>query len=114
MNRLLLIASIAFGMHNVALAQHETPPPADAAKHDSITKMTPDVKKDMADRYQKMGDCLRTDKSLEQCSHDAMQNCPVVEKTGHCPINEGTGPMMGKPMKHSMRGMGGMGMKHTK
>ena len=76
--------------------------------------MTPEVKKDMADMYQKMADCLRTDKSLDQCSHDAMTNCPVVQKTGHCPINEGTGPMMGKPMKHRMGPMNGMEMKPTK
>ena len=75
------------------------------------TPMTPELKKDMADMYQKMADCLRTDKSLQQCSKDAMTNCPVVQKTGHCPINEGMGPSMGKKMKHGMRGMEMGGMK---
>ena len=64
---------------------------------------SPELKKDLADMYQKMADCLRTDKSLRQCSGDAMQSCPVMEKTGHCPINEGTGAMM-----HKRKGMGSM------
>ena len=76
--------------------------------------MTPELKKDLADMYQKMADCLRSDKSLKQCSHDAMMNCPVVEKTGHCPINEGMGAMMGKGMKHPMGDMKGMDMGNAK
>ena len=72
--------------------------------------MTPELKKDMADMYQKMAECLRTDKSVDQCSQDAMKNCPVMEKTGHCPINEGMGAA-GKKMKHGKAGMEkGMGM----
>ena len=114
MKRLLLIAGIALGMNSVARAEGKTTPPADAAKTEKSTTMTPEMKKEMADMYQKMADCLRTEKSLEQCSHDAMKNCPVVEKTGHCPINEGTGAMMGKGMKHPMGGMKGMEMKHSK
>ena len=64
---------------------------------------SPELKKDLADMYQKMAECLRTEKSLHQCSRDAMQSCPVMEKTGHCPINEGTGAMM-----HKRKGMGSM------
>ena len=70
--------------------------------------MTPELKKDMADMYQKMAECMRTDKTVGECSHEAMKNCPVVAKTGHCPINEGMGPMMSKRMKHPMKGMDGM------
>ena len=76
--------------------------------------MTPELKKDLAEMYQKMAECLRTDKTVEQCSHDAMSNCPVVEKTGHCPINEGMGSMTGKQTKHPMKGMGGPGMSNMK
>jgi len=68
--------------------------------------MTPELKKDLADMYQKMADCLRSDKSLDQCSHEAMENCPVVKKTGHCPINEGSDAVMGKGMKRPTPGMG--------
>jgi hypothetical protein len=39
----------------------------------------------------KMADCLRSDKSLDTCRHEALTNCPVVKKTGCCPINEGLG-----------------------
>ena len=86
----------------------------DGTQAAASTKMTPELKKDMADMYQKMADCLRTDKTLDQCSHAAMTNCPVVEKTGHCPINEGMGPMQGKQTKRPMKGMGGMGMSNMK
>ena len=88
------------------------PPMTTQASTASKVAMTPELKKDMAEMYQKMADCLRTEKSLEQCSHDAMKNCPVVEKTGHCPINEGImskrmgmGDMdMGMKRNHSMDG----------
>ena len=88
-----------------------TKKPANPPKTADI-KMTPELKKDMAEMYQKMADCLRTDKSLEQCSRDAMTNCPVVEKTGHCPINEG---IMAGQMEHPAAGMdmGKMKMKHS-
>ncbi len=87
---------------------------ADGNQAAASAKMTPELKKDMADMYQKMADCLRTDKTLDQCSHAAMTNCPVVEKTGHCPINEGMGPMQGKQTKRPMKSMGGMGMGNMK
>ena len=52
--------------------------------------------------YQKMADCLRTDKSLslEECQHKVAKDCLVVAKTGQCPIEKGMGPMTGS---HEMR-----------
>ena len=114
MKRLLLVVAIAAGMNSVARAEPKPAPVGDHSKDKKSTEMTPEMKTDMANVYQKMADCLRTDKSLADCSHDAMKDCPVVQKSGHCPINEGTGPMMGKPMKHPMRHMGGMDMKPAK
>lgn len=76
---------------------------ADQAK--PVKTMSPELKMNMADMYQKMADCLKTDKSLDQCSKDVMVNCPVMAKTGHCPIHEGMGHMMGKKSKKSMPGM---------
>lgn len=100
---LLIIVGIAVGMKSsVAFAEHDDMP----SGHEASEKVTPELKKDLADMYQKMANCLRTDKSFDQCSDEAMKNCPVVEKTGHCPINEGVGPIMGKRMKHSRAGMG--------
>ena len=89
----LLAASISmsFAVGLFACASQNQPP---AKPGIASVPMTPQLKKDMADMYQKMAECLRTDKSLEQCSRDAMKNCPVVEKTGHCPINEGMGHTM--------------------
>jgi len=75
--------------------------------------MTPELKKDMADMYQKMADCLRTEKSLDQCSTDVMKDCPVMQKTGQCPIQQGMGAAMGGSMgehaRDSMGQMDGMG-----
>jgi hypothetical protein len=51
--------------------------------------MTPALKMDMANMYQKMADCLRTGKSVELCSKEVEKDCPVVKKTGHCPLMEG-------------------------
>jgi len=59
-------------------------------------QMTSELKMDMADMYQKMADCLRTGKSVEQCSQQVAKDCPVVKKTGHCPISEGMKSVTGK------------------
>ncbi len=99
----LLIVGIAVGMNTSIALAHESMP----GGHASSDALTPDLKKDMADMYQKMADCLRTDKSLEQCSREAKMNCPVVQKTGHCPINEG----MGQRTKHQEGAMGSGNMK---
>jgi len=80
-------------------------PDAAPSQSNVNSSMSPELKKEMADMYQKMADCMRTDKSLDQCSTDAMKDCPVMQKTGHCPIHEGMGAMMTHPMKHSMDGM---------
>jgi hypothetical protein len=59
-------------------------------------KMTPELKMDMADMYQKMAACLRTGKSVPECNQEVMKDCPVIKKTGHCPIIEGMEPILGK------------------
>ena len=63
-------------------------------------KMTPELKRDMAEMYTKMGECMKTEKSMEECQSDIMKNCPVVKKTGHCPLMEGMKPMDHSKMKH--------------
>jgi len=119
---ILLGLSLGFSGASVAAEPGQPKEPAaDDATSGSETKMTPELKKDMADMYQKMADCLRTDKSLERCSKDAMKNCPVIAKTGHCPINEGMRhskgrgmrPPMGPPMGPKGK-MGGMDMGEMK
>ena len=68
--------------------------------------MSPELKKEMADMYQKMADCMKTEKPMDQCQKDIVKDCPVVAKTGHCPLMEGMRPMMkGMPMMPK-------GMKH--
>ena len=56
--------------------------------------------KDMANMYRKMADCLDTGSSPHDCMQTAMKDCPVMAKTGHCPIAEGMDSSMssGHPM----------------
>ena len=77
----------------------------------AMSMMSPELRKDMADMYQKMADCLRTGKSSENCQKQVAKDCPVVAKTGQCPILEGMGPMQGS---RGMRqeGMGPMRGPH--
>jgi hypothetical protein len=74
-------------------------------------QMSPELRKDMADMYQKMADCVRTGKSSEDCQRQIAKDCPVVAKTGQCPIEKGMGSMMGS---RGMRpeGMGPMTGPH--
>ena len=69
----------------------------------STSQMSPEVRKDMADMYQKMADCLRTGQSPEECQRKVAKDCPVVAKTGQCPIEKGMGHM-------GLRGMRPEGM----
>jgi hypothetical protein len=88
----LFFGALIMGLSAASFAADGDPAKQSAAAHSlADTKMTPELKKDMADMYQKMADCMRSDKTLDQCRHEAMTNCPVVKKTGYCPINEGMG-----------------------
>ncbi len=73
----------------------------------STTALSSELREDMADMYQKMAVCLRTDKalSLEECQRKVAKDCPVVAKTGQCPIEKGIGQL-------SPRGMRSKGMGH--
>ena len=102
----LVVSSLILGPSAANAGADQDQMKTTAAHQDA--KMTPELKKDMADMYQKMADCVRSDKSVEACSHEAMKDCPVVAKTGHCPINEGMGLAMGKRMKHSAKAMENM------
>ena len=84
-----------------------SPPAANMAKtKGSSSQMSPELKKEMADMYQKMADCMKTEKPMDQCQKDIVKDCPVAAKTGHCPLMEGMRPMMkGMPMMPK-------GMKH--
>lgn len=73
--------------------------------------MSPELRKAMANMYQKMADCLRTDKSIEECQRQVAKDCPLVAKTGQCPIEQGMGAMMG-PRGMRPEGMGPMTGPH--
>ena len=75
-----------------------------AAAH--MQSMSPELKHDMADMYAKMAECMKTDKTMEQCQTEVMKDCHVMKKTKHCPIMEGMQPMMGsEKMQGQMKGM---------
>lgn len=97
---LMAISSLSFAQDKSSDQEANKP-----KKGSSTGQMSSELKKDMADMYQKMGDCMKTDKSMEQCQKDIMKDCPVVAKTGHCPLMEGMRPMMKKGMHHSMKNM---------
>ena len=79
----------------------------------STSQMSPELRKDMANMHQKMADCLRTDQSLslEECQRKVAKDCPIVAKTGQCPIEKGMGAMMG-PRGMRPEGMGPMTGPH--
>ncbi|GJL61701.1 MAG: hypothetical protein NPIRA04_03550 [Nitrospirales bacterium] len=81
-------------------------------KSQSTTPMSSELRKDMADMYQKMAVCLRTDTSLslEECQRKVANDCPVVAKTGQCPIEKGIGHRGSRGMRSE--GMGLMGGPH--
>ena len=77
-------------------------------KAQSMTdQMSPELRNDMADMYQKMADCLRTGKSSQDCQQQIAKDCPVVAKTGQCPLEKGMGHMKG-PRGMRPEGMGPM------
>lgn len=78
---------------------------------DKSSQVSPELRNDMADMYQKMADCLRTGKSPEDCQRKVAKDCPVVAKTGQCPIEKGMGHMMG-PRGMRPEGMGPMTGPH--
>lgn len=81
-------------------------------KSQSMTgQMSPELRKDMADMYQKMADCLRTGKSSEDCQRQIATDCPVIAKTGQCPLEKGMGHKMG-PRGMRPEGMGPMTSPH--
>jgi hypothetical protein len=77
---------------------------------DKSGQMSPELRKDMADMYQKMADCLRTGKSSEDCQRQIAKDCPVLAKTGQCPIEKGMGHMGPRGMRPE--GMGPMPGPH--
>ncbi|MBA5869291.1 MAG: hypothetical protein GDA68_04675 [Nitrospira sp. CR2.1] len=60
---------------------------------DRSSQVSPELRKDLADMYQKMADCLRMGKPAEDCQRDIAKDCPVIAKTGQCPLQEGMGHM---------------------
>lgn len=82
---LVAVACVTLGLSSLSFGED---------KSQSMTnQMSPELRKDMADMYQKMAECLRTGKSNQDCQRQIAKDCPVVAKTGQCPIEKGMGNM---------------------
>jgi len=92
-----VLVCFTLGLSSLSFAEDKSRPTTgnSAKKSAAMSMMSPELRKDMADMYQKMADCLRTGKSSENCQIQVAKDCPVVAKTGQCPILEGTGHKMG-------------------
>lgn len=57
----------------------------------------------MAKAHKDAADCLKAGKSEEDCQKQMMENCPMREDAGSCPMMEGgMNMMMGRGMRHGM------------
>ena len=82
-------------MISTSASAEEKGAPAHSVNHMAAT---PEMKKDMADMHQKMADCLRTEKSMQECHGEMMKDCQGAKAAGHCSMMDG---MMTKGgMKH--------------
>jgi hypothetical protein len=77
----LTIMMLILGFANTTFADRN------AGRAPGPTRIAPELKNVWAEMYQKMADCLRTDKDFKTCRQEAC-NCQVLNATGHCPINE--------------------------
>ena len=94
---LVVVVCVTLGLSSLSFGEDTSQSTTD--------QMSPELRKDMADMYQKMADCVRTGKLMEDCQKKVMKDCPVVAKTGQCPIQQGMGHMMG-PRGMRPEGMG--------
>jgi len=79
--RSLTVVALIVGFGNTTFADRN------AGSAPTRTKVASELKNVLAEMYQTMADCLRSDKSFETCRQEAC-NCQVLNATGRCPINE--------------------------
>ena len=63
-----------------------------------------EMKKDMADMNQKMANCMKTEKSKEECHKEAMKDCHVSKATGKCAMMDGMNMDKGNMSHGKMKG----------
>jgi hypothetical protein len=85
------LSSLSFGQD-----QSQSAMAGSTMKEGAAGQMTPEMRKDLADMYQKMADCLKTGKSSEDCQHQIAKACPVLAKTGRCSLLLGMEHMKGR------------------
>jgi hypothetical protein len=77
----LTIMMLALGFANTTFADRNAGTPR------GPSRIAPELKNVWAEMYQKMAECLRTDKDFKTCRQEAC-TCQVLDAAGHCPINE--------------------------
>lgn len=84
----VVLVCFTLGFSSLSFGEDQSP---------STNQLSPELRKDMANMHQKMADCLRTDQSLslDECQRKVAKDCPIVAKTGQCPIAQGMGAMRG-------------------
>ena len=99
----IVAVALFLSLPTIVTAQSKSKAPPSHAQADQ----SPEMKKNMADMYQKMADCMRTDKSMHDCHKEVMKDCPVAKETGSCPLMDGMGGMMkhGKMKSGMMKDM---------
>lgn len=90
------LAVMGVGLGNPVVRAQDDAKPAQRHSHEKSSrakvkkmKMTPEIRKEMAERHQKMADCLKSDKPLSDCREEMMKDCPMKKGMGHCPMTEG-------------------------
>lgn len=89
----IALAFATMALPATAFSEQQSPPTMHAPA--ATMEMSPNARKDIADMYRKLADCLEAGTSIHDCMQAVMKDCPVIAKTGHCPIVEGMGPMSG-------------------
>jgi len=62
----------------------------------SVSSLSPELKMHLSEMYTKMGECMKTAATIEECQKQVMKDCPVVAELGYCPLMEGTNRMKEK------------------
>ena len=82
--------------------RHDKMPNHRSGMH-SFKPITPETKGHIAEMYTKMGECVKTEMSIEDCQKKVMIDCPVVKELGYCPLMDGIAPMKGAANLHQER-----------
>ena len=73
----------------------------------AASEPSPAAREQMAAIHQRMAECLRSDRSFEECRTEMRASCHTAMGASGCPMMEGGGMHRGMMGQGGMRGMGG-------